>query len=231
MWARWRRRAWRLQRRRDWGGRDVWIGAGKGGGGGAVSGRVGGGGEVDSGGGGGCGCGGWGWGCGEGWLREGGGRVDGWTCLFFLFFKVLLNYLLTACVPGLWVVAVVVLFHFSSIFFFVRGFAGRSIGNRWIEVINSYSLHVVSLHRNGSFPCHIDQSPRTALERLGSGFIYQSLLHVNLKASIVNEISSGPETATPEMNFLQATHSPTINIHRQSSNHAVSTILSAKLAS
>lgn len=61
--------------------------------------------------------------------------------------------------------------------------------------------------------------------------LYFTWPSLNLKALIVNEISSGPETPTLEMNFLQTTHSPTINIHLQSSNHAVSTILSAKLAS
>lgn len=61
--------------------------------------------------------------------------------------------------------------------------------------------------------------------------LYLTWPSLNLEALIVNEISSGSETAIAEMNFLQTTHSPTIYIHRQSSNHAVSTILSAKLAS
>ena len=63
----------------------------------------------------------WGLGLWRG-LVEGGGWVDGWrdVSFCFLFFKnlltYLLTYLLTACVLGLWVVAVVVLFLFSSSF-------------------------------------------------------------------------------------------------------------------
>ena len=61
----------------------------------------------------------------KGWMD---GRV-----FFCLFFKVLLTYLLTACVLGMWVVAVVVLFLFSSFFLLREGVCRSKHGKRTVH--------------------------------------------------------------------------------------------------